>query len=86
MFRRVEEFLLQDSDGGDGFGVVVFGEGRMGRKILEGEGCGGDGRECDPIQRASSIEVVQCRRTTWFGYCHALVYFFFGFGYPSSLI
>lgn len=29
------------------------------------------------IQRAFSIEVVQCRRTTWFGYCYSLVFFFF---------
>lgn len=53
-----------------------FGEGKVGREIGKG-GCRGDGRECDPIQRASAIEVVQCRRTTWFGYCYSLVFFSF---------
>lgn len=76
MIWRVEGFLLRDSEGGDGFGVVVLGEGGIGREIRKG-GCSGDGREYDPIQRASSIEVVQCRRITWFGYCYALVFFFF---------
>lgn len=38
-------------------------------------GWSGDGREYDPIQSAFSIEVVQCRRTTWFGYCYSLVFF-----------
>lgn len=57
--------------------MVVFGEGRIGWEIFEGEGWSGDGREYDPMQRAFSIEVVQCRRTTWFGYCYALVFLFF---------
>lgn len=79
MIWRVEEFLLRDSEGGDGFGVVVFGVGRIGWEILEGEGWSGDGREYHLIQRDSLIEVVQCRRTTWFGYCYSLVFFFFFF-------
>lgn len=62
MIWRVEEFLLRDSEGGDGFGVVVFGEGRIGWEILEG-GMGGN----ITIQRASLIEMVQCRRTPRFG-------------------
>lgn len=35
------------------------------------------------IQRAFSIEVVQCRRTPYFGYCYSLVFSFLGFGYLS---
>lgn len=40
-------------------------------------GWSGDGREYDPIQRASAIEVVQCRRTTWFGLLLRVSVFFF---------
>lgn len=29
------------------------------------------------IQRAFSIEVVQCRRSPYFGYCYPLVFSFF---------
>lgn len=77
MICRVEEFLLRDSDGGDGFGEVVLGEGRIGLEILEGEGWSGDWREYDPIQRDSAIEVVQWRRTPWFGLLLLVSVFFF---------